>query len=113
MRSSSASGVDDRQFEMTVDAGASMPRNMLDDRRDASGEQSAATARPIAATRPAGTRRRASRSPHAFGLRDIEHRRAIDIDADVEEIARHQPRERPAAVLGWMARSHLEAAALG
>ena len=92
---------------MAVDHGAAVARQMLDHRRHAAGEQ------PVGegAGASSATRRRlgregaaADRLGHA-GRGDVEHRRAVDVDADLAQIVRDQPARAAAPLRGRPRRS--------
>ena len=109
-----ARGVDDRQLVMAVHARPAMPGHVLDDRRDAAGKQSVGD-RPAHRRHALGPGREGPRADgvvHAFA-RDIEHRRAVDVDSDFVEIMRDQARDETGRRLGfgWLKPASIAAAA--
>ena len=96
-----ARGVDDGQFVMAVHARPAMPRHVLDDRRDPAREQPLGdrSAHRRDAFGPRRESPRADRRMHALA-RDIEHRRAVDRDADFDEIVSDEARNQTRRGLG-------------
>ena len=87
---------------MAVHARPAMPGHVLDDRRDAAGKQSVGD-RPAHRRHALGPGREGPRADgvvHAFA-RDIEHRRAVDLDSDFVEIMRDQARDETGRRLGF------------
>ncbi len=90
-----------RQFEMAVDLRPPVARHVLDHRRDAAGDEavgvSAAERRDLVGR--SRKRARADRRRHAFAG-DVEDRRAIDGDPDLDEIGGDQARGQPGGARG-------------
>ena len=87
---------DARQFQMAVGSGTAMAGNMLDDGKHAAGDE------PLRG-RPAADRDRVGRVPvgpvrdHRIGAGNgnIEHRKAIDRDAERSQVMRDEARPEP------------------
>lgn len=80
-----------RQLQVAVGAGAAMARNVLDHRRDASGNEAGARfAAELADQRRIAGKR--SVADDAVGARDryVEDRRAVDVDAEIAEFRRQK-----------------------
>ena len=100
-----ARGVDDGQFVMAIHARPTVPRHVLDDRRNPAREQSLSD-RPAHRRDALGSRREGPRADgimHALA-RDIEHRRTVDGDSDFDEIMRDEASNetRRGLSLGWL-----------
>ena len=107
-RSASTTG----RIVVAVDGRAALPGNVLDHRQDAAGD----AARRPRRGRAAATRRGSppkERSPIASlapGSDDVEHRRAVDGDADIAEIGGDQPAMQPGGALALFRSSSAETA---
>ena len=100
-----ARGVDDGQFVMAVHARPAMSRHVLDNRRDPARQQPLGD-RAAHRRDPFGPGRegpRADRIVHALA-RDIEHRRTVDGDSDLDEIMSDEASDktRRGLSLGWL-----------
>ena len=100
-----ARGVDDRQLVMAVHARPAMPRHVLDDGRDPAGKQPIGD-RSTHRRDSFGPRRESSRADgrmHAL-VGDIEDRRAVDRDSDLDEIMSDEAgdKTRRRLGLGWL-----------
>ena len=90
-----------RQIEVAVDLRPAVAGHVLDDRRNAAGDEAVGVGaserrHPLGGI---GERARADRRVHAFAG-DVEHRRAIDADPDFEEIGGDEPRRQPGGAFG-------------
>ena len=98
--------IDDRQGQMAVGRGPAMPGYVLDDREHAALKQAChMSARK--ADHPFGHGRIGAVADDlaAARLGNIKHRKAVDSDADVEQILRHQPPDPPrrSETCNWIA----------
>ena len=90
-----------RQIEMAVDRRPPVAGHVLDDRRDAAGDEAvgigAAERRHLRGGIGEGAR--ADRRMHPLAG-DVEHRRAIDIDSDFNQVGGDQSRRQPRGAFG-------------
>ena len=81
---------------MAVDFRPPVAGHVLDDRRDAAGEEAVAIGAAERRDLP-GRRGKCARADDRVHLRvgDVEHRRAIDADPDLDQIGGDEPRRQP------------------